>query len=85
MYMPGLEPFVSLFGYGPAPGLELIPYFLGLLAWAGLAVVAVLLAPFSALVRRIRRPKTPMQSEQRSTATAACDPGLPGEGSHNTG
>jgi hypothetical protein len=48
---PDLGP---LFGYGPAPGMELIPYFLALLAWAGLAVLGILFAPIRALVRRIR-------------------------------
>lgn len=55
--MPGLE-FLSLGGglwaYGPVPGIEFIPYFLGLAAWAGLAFLAVLLSPFSALLRRLR-------------------------------
>ena len=32
--VPVLDPLLA---YGPAPGVELIPYFLGLLAWAGLA------------------------------------------------
>jgi hypothetical protein len=34
--------------------MELIPYFLAMLAWAGLAVLGILLSPFTALVRRIR-------------------------------
>jgi hypothetical protein len=46
---------LGLFAYGPAPGVELIPYFLGLLAWVGLAVGAILLSPFTALLRRLRR------------------------------
>ena len=45
----------GLLAYGPAPGLELIPYFLGLLAWAGLAIGAVLLSPITALLRRLRK------------------------------
>ncbi len=56
--MPGADPVSSLalpLAYGPAPGLELIPYFLGLLAWAGMALAAVLLAPLTALLRRLRR------------------------------
>jgi hypothetical protein len=44
-----------LFAYGPVPGVELIPYFLGLLAWMGLALGAVLLSPITALVRFLRR------------------------------
>jgi hypothetical protein len=45
----------GLLAYGPAPGMELIPYFLALLAWAGLAFAAIFMAPLSALLRRIRR------------------------------
>jgi hypothetical protein len=47
----------GLWAYGPAPGVELIPYFLGLAAWIGMAFLAVLLAPFSALLRRFRKNK----------------------------
>jgi hypothetical protein len=62
--MPGPEPLLfhslppmsgSLLAYGPAPGVELIPYFLALAAWAGLAFVAVLRYPFSALLRYLHR------------------------------
>ncbi len=55
--MTGRDPlFVTLaLLYGPVPGVELIPYFLGLLAWAGLAIAAVLLAPLRALIRRLRK------------------------------
>jgi hypothetical protein len=35
--------------------MELIPYFLAMVAWAGLAFAAILMAPLSALLRRIRR------------------------------
>jgi hypothetical protein len=59
--MPGLDLVLALppmlgglWAYGPAPGVELIPYFLGLAAWVGMAFLAVLLAPFSALLRRLR-------------------------------
>jgi hypothetical protein len=52
---PGLLTVLSLFAYGPAPGVELIPYFLGLLAWVGLALGAIVLAPLTALLRRLRR------------------------------
>jgi hypothetical protein len=49
---------------GPAAGLEFIPYFLGLLAWAGVALGAALGWPLAALRRRLReggsqRPATP--------------------------
>jgi hypothetical protein len=71
--MPGLDFVVSLppmlgglWAYGPAPGVELIPYFLGLAAWVGMAFLAVLLAPFSALLRRLRgTKKTPSAEEQK--------------------
>lgn len=58
--MAGPDPVSSLaagglFAYGPAPGLEFITYFLGLVAWVGMALAAVLLAPLSALLRRLRR------------------------------
>jgi hypothetical protein len=43
-----------LLAYGPAPGVELIPYFLSLLAWVGLAFLAILLRPIVALVRWLR-------------------------------
>ena len=42
---------LGLFAYGPAPGVELIPYFLGLLAWVGLALGAIILSPLTALLR----------------------------------
>jgi len=64
--VPDPLPFVTggLLAYGPAPGLELIPYFLGLLAWAGLAIGAVLLSPISALLRRLRRGRGAHQAEE---------------------
>jgi hypothetical protein len=39
---------------GPAAGLEFIPYFLGLLAWAAVAIGATLGWPLAALRRRLR-------------------------------
>lgn len=57
----------GLWAYGPAPGVELIPYFLGLAAWVGMAFLAVLLAPFSALLRRLRgNKKAPASEEQKN-------------------
>jgi hypothetical protein len=38
---------------GPAP--DLIPYFLGLLAWAGMAVAGILAWPVSAVIGRFRK------------------------------
>jgi hypothetical protein len=83
--VPGPDVYLSfpllevVLAYGPAPGLELIPYFLGLLAWAGLAFVAIILAPLSALLRRIRgaRPVSPAESK------TASEPESPGETSHD--
>ena len=60
----------DLWAYGPAPGVELIPYFLGLAAWAGLALLAILLAPFSALLRRLRRAKNTPPAEPKTEAAA---------------
>jgi hypothetical protein len=40
---------------GPGAGLELIPYSMGVLAWAGVAFGAVVLWPISALRRRLRK------------------------------
>jgi hypothetical protein len=51
---PALMLGAGILAYGPAPGVELIPYFLGLLAWLGVALVAILRSPISALVRRLR-------------------------------
>jgi hypothetical protein len=79
-----LDAFGPLFGYGPAPGLELIPYFLALLAWAGFAVVAVLVSPFSAVLRRLRRAKKPPQPEPQNTPVAASARESFGECSHNS-
>jgi hypothetical protein len=39
---------------GPGAGLELLPYFLALLAWAGTALAAVFFWPLSALIRRLK-------------------------------
>ncbi len=76
--MPGLELIHSLsplsaglWAYGPAPGVELIPYFLGLAAWMGMAFLAVLWAPFSALLRRLRGKKSePLPEEPKQEASA---------------
>lgn len=42
---------VPLAYVGPGIGLEFIPYLIGLLAWAGLAVGAIILRPVFALLR----------------------------------
>jgi hypothetical protein len=68
--VPGPDPlfpaFDVLLAYGPVPGVELIPYFLGLLAWVGLALCAVFRAPFTALIRRFRRAKSPAAAKPDS-------------------
>ena len=44
----------SLFSYvGPPP--DFLPYFLGLLAWAGMALAGILAWPISAVIGRFRR------------------------------
>jgi hypothetical protein len=65
--------------YGPAPGVELIPYFLGLLAWVGLAFAAVIWSPISSLLRRLRRAITGQRAEPKIAST----PESPVEGSHD--
>jgi hypothetical protein len=65
-----------VFGYGPGPGMELIPYFLAMLAWAGLAVLGILLSPVTALVRRIRGRRPGAEPP----AQAAPPPAAPVEG-----
>jgi hypothetical protein len=45
----------ALVAYSLGPGLEFIPYFLGLLTWAALAFAAIFLSPMTAFVRRLWR------------------------------
>jgi hypothetical protein len=56
---------------GPGPGMEMIPYFMSLLAWAGVAMGGVLLWPITSFLNRIRKPRTPLaanaETEQPST------------------
>jgi hypothetical protein len=77
---------VPLFGvvlaYGPAPGVELIPYFLGLLAWAGLALSAFLLAPITALIRRLRGARGAVPPEPASDPLPPSAPESSGDASH---
>jgi len=74
--------FGALLAYGPAPGVELIPYFLALLGWAGLALSAVLLSPIAALIRRLRgiRGATPPAPTQDPLPPSA--PEASGDASH---
>jgi hypothetical protein len=64
--VPAPDPFVFLpvLAYGPAPGLELLPYFFALLGWLGLSFAAILLAPFSALLRRLRRRRAGVRGQE---------------------
>jgi hypothetical protein len=78
----GPDPLLLL-AYGPAPGLELIPYFLGLLAWAGLALTAVVLWPLAALRRRFRRDRGTPQGGPRGEPLTP-PPESPGEGRHDS-
>jgi hypothetical protein len=84
--VPVSDPLPPVFGivvaYGPAPGLELLPYFLGLLAWAGLALSAFLLAPIAALIRRLRgaRAAVPPAPGNEPVPSTALQP--PGDASH---
>jgi hypothetical protein len=63
-----------LMAYGPVPGVELIPYFLGLLAWVGLALVSIFLSPLSALLRRLRRGKSAPPPDAKSEPMTALEP-----------
>ena len=74
-------PAVGAVLYGPAPGVELIPYFLGLLGWVGLALAAVLLAPITALLRRLRRARGAPPSRSESETMTAPVPESADEGS----
>jgi hypothetical protein len=71
--MPGQHPgFIleTLFGYvGPGGGLEFIPYFMAMLAWGGMALLAVLLWPFTTLLRRLRGTRKERGNEPADTGT----------------
>jgi hypothetical protein len=86
-----LVPLAALFGYerpggllayvGLGPGQEFIPYFFGLLAWAGAAFLAILQWPLFALLRRFRRdrevqkePAPPPEKENVPVASAEGSP-----------
>lgn len=75
----------SVLAYGPAPGMELIPYFLALVAWVGAAVVGVLLWPISGLLRRLRRGRGDSREVVKSEPKTASVPESPAEGNHDRG
>ncbi len=70
--MPGPDPsFLDpVLAYGPAPGMELIPYFLALLAWVAMALAGVLLWPLTNLLRRLRRGRAPRTGAESEPLTA---------------
>jgi len=60
----------AVLGYvGLGPGQEFIPQFMGMLAWAGVALGAVLLWPLAAL-RRFLRARAARRDEQPAAAAA---------------
>ncbi|HEV3143669.1 MAG TPA: hypothetical protein VGZ47_07295 [Gemmataceae bacterium] len=59
--------------YGPVPGMELVPYFLALLAWAALAIISIFLSPITALLRRLRKGKN-VAAEAEVEPAAKSDP-----------
>jgi hypothetical protein len=58
---------------GPGPGLELVPQFLALLAFAGTAILAVLLWPVTTVWRMIRGNK--QQTEAPVATNGLAEPG----------
>jgi hypothetical protein len=76
--------FGAMLAYGPAPGVELIPYFLGLLAWAGLALSAVFLSPLTALLRRLRKGRGAPPAEPKSEPNNAPVPESSGDGTRDS-
>src|SRR5207253_10262071 len=90
--MPGLEGFhFDVLAYGPAPGPAFLPYFVSLLPWAGLAILAILVSPIAALVRRLRGTKnssaqeqSPLLSEPRPLGSGEVSPLPSGRGSESS-
>lgn len=74
LWLPGAGPVV---GYVAGPGAEFIPYFLGLLAFAGTALFAIVLWPFRALLRQLRRGKAVPSVRQGDDPAPAAAPELP--------
>lgn len=63
-----LDSCLLTLAYGPFPGIELVPYFFGLVAWAVVALLAIFLAPLKALWRKLRGDRT------QHAACAAAEP-----------
>jgi hypothetical protein len=70
----GMTGPVNLLAYGSLPGMELIPYFLALVAWVFMAISAIFLSPFTALIRRIRRTRGTPAAEAKSEPTNPPNP-----------
>jgi hypothetical protein len=87
--VPAHDPFLlaaasgGVLAYGPAPGVELIPYFLALLGWVGLAFAALILSPITALVRRLRRGRGAPLVEPKGEPAPGPVPEPPGEAKHD--
>ena len=67
----------TLLAYGPAPGMEFIPYFLALLGWIGLALGSFILWPVTALIRRLRRGRSVPPGEPTCEARPVSEPAAP--------
>ncbi len=64
---------------GPGPGLELLPQFLALLGFAGMALLGVLLWPITALRRLLRRTQQQATTVLAGPTVAETVPSLPRE------
>lgn len=70
----------ALVAYSPGPGLELIPYFAGLVTWAGLAFAAIFLSPVIAFVRRLGRMWRGAAADAPKNAAIESEPKSPAGG-----
>jgi hypothetical protein len=78
-----LPTVLGLFGYGPAPGVELIPYFLALLAWLGLALGSILMSPITAMLRFFRKGRGVPPPQAASEPKTEAVPESQGEGNQD--
>jgi hypothetical protein len=77
-----LLPNPALAYVGPGAGMELFNYFFALVAWALVALGAVLMWPFYALLARLRKAAGAPTPEPEDPPTASL-PESPGDGSHD--